>query len=236
MKVIIFGATGMVGQGVLRECLSARDVELVEAVGRTRLCQEDLKLHQTICADLMNADREIGQLQGFDACFFCLGVSSCGMSEEQYRAVTYDLTLRLATLLVKNNPGMTFVYVSGAGTDSSEQGKSMWARVKGATENALQKLDFAHVYLFRPALIQPLHAIRSKTTSYRILYSLMRPLFPFVRYCFPDKVLTTEDIGRAMLNAARRGYKSSVLEVNDIAELAHDQVLNPGFHSGDRSY
>lgn len=155
MKVIISGATGMVGQGVLRECLTADDVEQVAVVGRTKLTQVHPKIHQVICPDLMHADQELERLQGFDACFFCLGVSSSGMSEERYRQVTYDLTLGLATVLAKNNPGMTFVYVSGAGTDSSEQGKSMWARVKGATENALQKLSVAGVYLFRPGVIQP---------------------------------------------------------------------------------
>lgn len=220
MKVMIFGVTGMVGQGVLSECLSASDVERVVTIGRTRLPQNNPKLHQTICSDLTNADKEIAQLKGYDACFFCLGVSSSGMSEESYRRVTRDLTLWVAEILSMNNPEMTFVYVSGSGTDSSEKGKPMWARVKGETENGLRKMPFASVYCFRPAIIQPLHGIRSKTRSYRIFYRLMGPFFPITRYFFPDSILTTEQIGLAMLNAVRNGYNFSVLEVKDIAALA----------------
>lgn len=220
MKVIMYGATGMVGQGVLRECLAAEDVELVVLVGRAKTPREHPKLRQVVCRDLMNSGEELGQLKGFDACFFCLGVSAAGMTEESYRRITQELTLGQARALAKNNPAMTFIYVSGAGTDSSEQGRSMWARVKGATENALQKAGFAKVYLFRPGIIQPLHGIRSKTRSYRILYGLMRPLFPVIRYFFNSAVLSTEEVGLAMLNAVRRGYKSAILEAKDIASLA----------------
>ncbi len=220
IKVIVFGATGMVGQGVLRECLLATDVRHVVSVGRTRLEHKHSKLRQVICPDLTNAEQELGKLHGFDACLFCLGVSSSGMSEERYRRLTHDLTVSIAKVLSMNNPEMTFIYISGAGTDSSEQGKSMWARVKGATENSLRKLTFASVYFFRPAIIQPLHGIRSKTRSYRIFYRLMGPLFSILHHFFPDSILTTEDIGRAMLNAVKSGYDSSVLESKDIATLA----------------
>jgi uncharacterized protein YbjT (DUF2867 family) len=222
MKVAIFGATGMVGQGVLRECLLANDVEQVLLIGRTRLALEHPKLQQTIHPDLMQAEQGLAQVQGLDACFFCLGVSSAGMSEAQYRAQTYDLTLNIAKALAPHNPGMTFVYVSGAGTDSTEQGRTMWARVKGATENALQRLPFKGVYLFRPGIIQPLHGARSKTKSYRLFYILARPLLPIAKALFPKAVLTTEEVGRAMLNAVRRGYPSAVLETGDIAALARD--------------
>lgn len=162
MKVLIFGASGMVGQGVLHECLAAPDVSQITAVGRAPLEPSHSKLQQVVLTDLAALDTVNADLEGYDACFFCLGVSSSGMSEEAYRKITYDLTLHVASLLVRLNPEMTFVYVSGAGTDSSEMGRSMWARVKGKTENALQELPFRGVYLFRPGIIQPLHGIQSK--------------------------------------------------------------------------
>jgi uncharacterized protein YbjT (DUF2867 family) len=220
MKVLIFGATGMVGQGVLRECLAASDVSQVTVVVRSKVAQQHPKLQQLVQADLTNLQPVDEQLEGFDACFFCLGVSSSGMSEEAYRHLTYDITMAAAQTLVRLNPGMTFTYVSGAGTDSTERGRSMWARVKGKTENDLQKLPFAAVYLFRPGVIQPLHGIRSKTPSYHIIYTLMKPLLPLARALFPNFVLTTEEVGRAMLNAARRGTGRVVLEAKDIARLA----------------
>jgi uncharacterized protein YbjT (DUF2867 family) len=160
------------------------------------------------------------QLQNFDVCFFCLGVSSSGMSEPDYTRLTYDLTLAAAQTLARLNPRMTFIYVSGAGTDSSEQGRSMWARVKGRTENALLRLPFKAVYLFRPGVIQPLHGIRSKTPSYRLVYTLTRPLLPLLRALLPNMILTTESVGRAMLAAARHGAPKSVLESGDIRALA----------------
>ena len=162
------------------------------------------------------------ELRGIDACFFCLGVSSSGMSEAAYRHITYDLTLAVATVLARLNPAMTFIYVSGAGTDSTDRGRSMWARVKGQTENALKALPFAGVYLFRPAVIQPLHGIQSKTPSYRRFYRLTRPLLPVMARLFPTLVVTTEEVGQAMLNAARRGSGRLVLESRDIARLAQE--------------
>lgn len=219
MNVLIFGASGMVGQGVLRESLAAPDVESVTVVGRSPLALENPRLHQQIWPDLMAEERIATLPDNADACFFCLGVSSAGMTEAQYSRLTYDLTLDIASALVKKNPAMTFIYVSGAGTDSSEQGKSMWARVKGRTENALLKLGFANVFLFRPGVIQPLHGAQSKTRSYRILYTVMAPLLPLLRKVFPDSVLSTQIIGNAMLNAVRQGYPKAILETADIARL-----------------
>jgi uncharacterized protein YbjT (DUF2867 family) len=220
MKVLIFGATGMVGQGVLRECLLAHDVEQVTVVGRTRVTLEHPKLQQVVHADLANPASLEDAMRGFDACFFCLGVSSVRMTEEDYRRLTYDMTLAIATLLARTNSGMTFAYVSGAGTDSTEQGRSMWARVKGKTENDLKKLSFTSVQLFRPGVIQPLHGIRSKTPMYQFFYSALGPLLTLLRRLFPLAIVTTEDLGQAMLNGARTLKGPVVLEAADIARLA----------------
>ncbi|ULA64301.1 MAG: hypothetical protein LZF86_120022 [Nitrospira sp.] len=220
MNILIFGATGMVGQGVLHECLTAPDVDQVMTVGRTPVEQTHSKLKQLVQADPMALDTCEQELQGFDACFFCLGVSSSGMSEAAYRRITYDVTLHAATVLARVNPGMCFIYVSGAGTDSSEQGRSMWARVKGKTENDLQKLPFRGVYLFRPGVIQPLHGIQSKTSSYRIFYRLANPFLSLIRRVCPSAITTTADIGQAMLHAARQGDARRIIEAKDINRLA----------------
>jgi len=220
MRVLIVGATGMVGQGVLRECLAATDVGEVIVLGRSKLESASSKLRQLVQNDLFDLATVESELQGIDACFFCLGVSSSGMSGADYSHITYDLTLDVATVLARLNPAMTFIYVSGAGTDSTEQGRVMWARVKGRTENALKALPFAGVYLFRPAVIQPLHGIQSKTPSYRRLYKLLGPLLPLLRTLLPNHVVTTEEVGLAMLNAARRGAGRVVVESRDIARLA----------------
>ncbi len=220
MKTLIFGATGMVGQGLLRECLQAADVTQVQTVGRTALCQTHPKLRDLVHGDLFNLAAVESELTGFDACFFCLGVSSAGMTETNYSHLTYDLTLAVAQTLSRLNPGMTFVYVSGAGTDSTEKGSSMWARVKGRTENALMRLPFKAVYLFRPGVIQPLHGIQSKTGSYRILYSLLKPALPVLRALMPKTVLTTESVGLAMLDVVRTGHVKPVLEISEIADKA----------------
>jgi uncharacterized protein YbjT (DUF2867 family) len=219
MKVLIFGATGMVGQGVLRECLRARDVELVAAVGRTATGVQDTKLHQIVRADLSSFVDIEPRLAGFDACFFTLGVSSAGMKEADYARITFTLTMAAAETLGRLNPGMTFIYVSGAGTDSSENGRVMWARVKGRTENALLRLPLK-AYLFRPGIIQPLDGIKSKTPAYRILYSITSPLLPLLRWALPSLVLSTRDIGQAMLAVVRQGYEKRILETQDIRALA----------------
>jgi uncharacterized protein YbjT (DUF2867 family) len=220
MNVVVFGATGMLGQGVLRECFLAPDVGLVQTIGRRVSGQQHAKLREIVHADLFDYRAIEDRLTGFDACFFCLGVSSAGLDEATYTRLTYDLTLAAATVLAKYNPQMTFVYVSGAGTDSSERGRLMWARVKGRTENDLQKLPFKATYLFRPGIIQPLHGARSQTRSYRVLYSLTKPLLPLLRALAPATILTTEVIGRAMLAVARDGAAKPVLESRDIEAVA----------------
>ena len=220
MRVLLFGATGMVGQGVLIECLQAADVSLVQSVGRTALNQQHPKLRDVVHQDLLDYRAIEPQLEGFDACFFCLGVTSAGKTEADYSHLTYDITLAAATTLARLNPQMTFVYVSGAGTDSTEKGRSMWARVKGRTENALLKLPFKAAYMFRPGIIQPLRGVRSKTSSYQIFYSLTRPLLPLLRSLMPSTILTTEVMGQTMLAVARHGASKPILEAADVNAIA----------------
>jgi uncharacterized protein YbjT (DUF2867 family) len=217
MKVILFGATGMVGQGVLRECLLAADVEAVLSVGRSATGQQHAKLRELVHADLTDDASIAGELAGHDACFFCLGVSAAGMSEADYTRITYDVTLAAAQVLARVSPALTFIYVSGEGTDSTEQKRAMWARVKGRTENALLKLPFRAV-MFRPGLIRPLHGIRSKTRLYRIGYTLAWPLFPLLGWL--GALTTTERVGRAMLRVARDGAPGPILRNRDINQLA----------------
>ncbi|MBR0686166.1 NAD(P)H-binding protein [Bradyrhizobium manausense] len=219
MRVIIFGATGMVGQGVLRECLVDAGVERVLVVGRSPTGVQNAKLTEIIHNDFTDYSAIEGQLTGFDACFFCLGVSSIGMSEERYRHLTYDITLTAATTLARLNPQMTFTYVTGAGTDSTEQGSRMWARVKGKTENDLLKLPFKAAYMFRPGAIQPLHGTRSKTAWVQAVYDVTWPLWSVLRRISPALVTSTEQMGRAMIHVARVGYPKKVLEMRDINSL-----------------
>ena len=216
MKVILFGATGMVGQGVLRECLLDATVESVLAVGRSLTGQRHAKLREILHDNFLDFSGVESQLAGYDACFFCLGVSSVGMSEERYRHLTYDITMAAATTLSKLNPGMVFTYVTGAGTDSTEQGRVMWARVKGKTENDLLKMPFKAAYMFRPAGIQPLHGIRSKTAWYQAIYVVAAPLLTLLNRVAPKYMTTTEQVGRAMIKVARDGYPRPVLESEDI--------------------
>jgi uncharacterized protein YbjT (DUF2867 family) len=216
MNVLLFGATGMVGQGVLRECLLDPDVGLVQAVGRTATGAQHAKLRELVRQDLLHYEAIEGNLSGFDACFFCLGISSAGMKEADYARVTYDITMAAAEVLCRLNPQMTFIFVSGAGTDSSERGRTMWARIKGKTENALMRLPFAAAYVFRPGVIEPVHGVRSKTRAYRVIYSIVRPLVPLLRRTFPNYVLSTQEIGLAMLSVARHGYSKRILETQDI--------------------
>jgi uncharacterized protein YbjT (DUF2867 family) len=209
----------MVGQGALRECLHDPQVTEVLSIGRSALMQSHAKLRQLTLPDLSDLSAVEAQLAGYDACFYCLGVSSAGMSEARYRTLTYDLTLAAARPLARLNPAMTFIYVSGVGTDSSEQGRSMWARVKGATENALLALPF-HAVMFRPGAIVPLHGIRSRTRLYDLLYRLFKPLWFGALRLFPEQVTTTERVGLAMLAVARHQTTLRVIEPGEINRLA----------------
>lgn len=209
----------MIGQGVLRECLLDGDVREVLSIVRSPTGQHDPKLRELVHEDFLDFSPIEPQLSGFDACFFCLGVSSAGMSEEPYTRVTYDITLAAARAVATRSPGVTFVYVSGMGTDSSERGRTMWARVKGKTENALLRLPIAAAYMFRPAAVVPMHGVRSKTKLYRWLYAATGPILPLLYASLPRFVTTTEQVGRAMLAVARRGASKRILENRDINAL-----------------
>jgi uncharacterized protein YbjT (DUF2867 family) len=222
MRVIIFGATGMVGQGVLRECLQDPGVELTVTIGRSVVQTTRDHLHQILHPNMEDLSSNEHLLTGLDACFFTLGVSSAGMSEAAYERITYGLTLHAAQTLSRLNPGMTFIYVSGQGTDSSEKGSSMWARIKGRTENALLALPLK-AYMLRPGIIQPLDGIKSRTLAYRIGYAVARPVLPLLRAALPNQILTTREIGQAMLKLARQGYPKPILETKDIRALLNQQ-------------
>jgi uncharacterized protein YbjT (DUF2867 family) len=214
MKVILFGATGMVGQGVLRECLRDDGVEGVLVIGRSSTSLTHPKLRELVRKDLFDVDGVDAELQGYDACFFCLGVSAAGMSEADYTRLTFDLTLSWARTLARINPAMTFVYVSGAGTG----GKAMWARVKGRTEDALLAL-FPSAYMFRLAMLRPMSGEVSKTRWTRLSYAVFRPLLPLLRAIFPGAVITTEELGRAMIRVARHGAPKRILENRELRTL-----------------
>ena len=218
MKVLIFGATGMVGQGVLLECLRDKDVDLVVTLGRAATGMHDAKLREIVHSNLFDYSGMEMQLAGFDACFFCLGVASTGMKEADYERITYGITMAAAEALSRAHPGMIFLFVSGSGTDSTEKGRMMWARVKGRTENALLKLPL-EAYMFRPGFIQPLDGIQSKTPMYRSFYRVLGPLMPFLRFAFPNQILSTRDIGQGMLAVARHGYDKRILEAKDIRRV-----------------
>jgi len=210
----------MVGQGVLRECLLDPDVQQILSIVRTPTSQHHAKLRELVHTDFFDYSTIEPELTGFDACFFSLGVTSAGMAEAQYKHLTYDLTLAAAATLAKLNPNMTFIYVSGAGTDSTERGRTMWARVKGKTESDLLKLPFRAAYMFRPGFIQPLHGIRSKTKLYQTFYTLLNPVLPLLKSVFPQSITTTEQLGRAMLQVAKHGCPKPILETKDINSVS----------------
>jgi len=219
MKVLLLGATGMIGQGVLRECLRDPAVSAVLSLGRSRIGVVNPKLTEIIHPELGDRSTLAPLLTGLDACFFCLGVSSVRLAAAEYERITYGLTISVAEMLLAANPRLTFVYVSGQGTDSTEQGRSRWARVKGRTENQLRAMPFAAVYLFRPGMVQPLHGITSRTRHYRLLYALLAPLLSLLRWLFPRSITTTQQLGRAMILVARDGYPTPVLEARDLTRL-----------------
>jgi uncharacterized protein YbjT (DUF2867 family) len=219
MKAILFGGTGMVGRGVRRECLLDPEVRLVVSIVRAPSEQQHAKLRELVHENFFDFSSIADQLTGFDACFFCLGATSAGKTEAEYTRVTFDITMAAATLLARLNPEMTFVFVSGAGTDSTDRGRTMWARVKGRTENALLALPFKGAYMVRPAVIQPMHGIQSRTALYRIPYIVLGPFVPWLRKRFPKYVTTTEQLGRAMIAVAKHGAPKRVLETEDINRL-----------------
>jgi len=217
MRVVVFGATGMVGSGVLRECFEDDSIESVLAVGRSPCGLSHPKLDELVHPDLFNLDAVADRLAGYDACFYCLGVSSAGMDEAAYRRVTYDLTLAIVNVLVARNPGIRVCFVSGQGTDSGS--RLMWARVKAAAEDALLEMPI-EAYMFRPGIIQPMKGVRSKTWIYQAAYTMTRPLLPVLRRLFPGQVTTSVAVGRAMINVVTRGYPKRILETTDINSLA----------------
>ena len=219
MNVVVFGASGMVGQGVLRACLLDPTVDTVLVVGRRPLGVSHPKLSEVVHDDLTDLSPIADRLTGVDACFYCLGVSSAGLDEAAYTRVTYDFTLAAARKLVAASPGPTFVYVSGEGTDSTEQGRTMWARVKGRTENDLLALPM-NAYMFRPGYIQPRHGAVSRTRSYRVMYTLTSWLYPLLHRLIPAHTTTTEHLARAMLALTRPGTtENRILYSRDINRL-----------------
>jgi uncharacterized protein YbjT (DUF2867 family) len=224
MNVVIFGATGMVGSGVLLECLEDARIASVLVAGRRPVGMTAPKLREILVENFADLGPIQSEFATCGACFFCLGVSSAGMSEERYRQVTYDLTLGVAGTMVAANPAMTFCYVSGAGTDSTERGSRMWARVKGQTENALLRLPFKAAYMFRPGFILPLKGVRSKTAIYQAMYSVLAPLYPLLRRLAPRFTTTTVNVGRAMIVVALSGYDRPIIESPEIEQLAKERA------------
>jgi uncharacterized protein YbjT (DUF2867 family) len=219
-KVIITGATGMIGKGVLLECLDHSKISEVLVIGRTSIEMEHPKLKELLHKDFTDFSSVREMLKGYDACFFCLGISAAGLNEDQYRKITYDFTLTLAKALLDSNPQMTFNYVSGQGTDSTEQGRMMWARVKGKTENDLLNIGFKQAFMFRPGAIIPLRGIKSKTKSYQFLYDYFLWLLKIIKAIYPNSIVSTTQIGLAMINSVLRGYDKSILTPKDIIQLS----------------
>ena len=219
MNVVLFGATGMVGAGVLIECLDDHRVQSVMAVGRRPCGVAHPKLRELTRSDLFEYGDATDELQHLDACFFCLGASAVGMSEAAYHRVTYDLTIVAAESLLDLNPALTFCYVTGEGTDSTERGRRMWARVKGRTENQLLRMSRS-AYMFRPGYIQPLRGVRHKTLVYRALHTVLGPFYALLERLMPKHVTSTVNVGRAMIAVAAQGHQKLVLENPDINSLA----------------
>ena len=224
INAIIYGASGMVGKGVLLEALDQSEIKSVLVVGRKSCAIHHEKLKELILGDFMDYSSVEDELKGYNACFFCLGISSGGMTEEKYHHITYDFTIHAAVSLLMINRDMTFIYVSGAGTDTTEKGQTMWARVKGKTENKLLSLGFNRSYMFRPAYIQPKRGVKSSTTSYRFIYAVFGPLYPVWKVLFPKYVSTTVQIGQAMIQAVLVGSDKRILESKDIVTLSGSEI------------
>ncbi|SMD38286.1 hypothetical protein SAMN04488029_3725 [Reichenbachiella faecimaris] len=220
-KVIITGATGMVGKGVLLECLDHPDIIQILSMGRSSLNMTHPKLKELIHSDFLNYTEVKNQLVGFDSCYLCMGVSAGGLKEEKYKELTYDYTLTLAKTLLALNPNMTCTYVSGEGTDSTEQGRTMWARVKGKTENDLLKLGFKQAFMFRPGAIIPLRGIKSKTKVYQFMYDYFMWLVKLIKFLAPNSVVNTTQIGQAMINVTKSGFDKKVIRPKEIIQLSN---------------
>lgn len=222
MKVIITGATGMVGRGVLLECLDHPEIETVLTIGRNPVGVSHPKLKELIHSNFSDFTQVTSDLEGYDACYYCLGVSAGGMDEDRYKKITYDFTMALAHTLYQLNRALTFIYVSGEGTDSSEKGRMMWARVKGKTENDLINIGFKQAFAFRPGMIIPLRGIKSKTKSYQFFYDYFMWLLKIIKALAPNSVVNTTQIGLAMINITFRGYDHPVIRPKDILALAEE--------------
>jgi uncharacterized protein YbjT (DUF2867 family) len=216
INAIIFGATGHIGQGVLIESIESEHVESILVIGRTSCGFQHSKLKEIIHSDYLDYSAIEQELGGYNACFFCLGVSSAGMKKDKYHRITHDFTVAAAEILSKKNPEMTFCFISGAGTDDTLKSRMMWARVKGKAENSLKKFPFKSLYLMRPAYIQPVKGVKARLTMYKIF----GPLYPVWKFLFPKNVTTSEEVGLAMINAVLFGYDKQTLENWDINELA----------------
>ena len=220
MRVLITGASGMIGKGVLLECLDHPEVDQVHILVRTEMDVQSSKLTQIVHDDFSNYENIKERLIGFDACYLCMGVSAAGLSEEKYTRITYAFTLSLAKALIERNPKMTCIYVSGIGTDSTERGRTMWARVKGKTENDLLGLGFQQAFMFRPGAIIPLRGIKSRTKSYQFMYDYFMWLVKLIRFFSPGSVVNTTQIGLAMINSTRSGYARQIIYPKDMIVLS----------------
>lgn len=220
LRVVIFGATGMVGRGALLEALDDPGTSKVLAVGRRLVGISHPKLEELVHQDFTDFSSVEARLRGYDACFFCLGVSALGMSEADYSRITYDYTIAAATSLLRANPKLVFVYVSGAGTDSTEKGRQMWARVKGKTENKLLSLGFGAAYMFRPGFIRPKRGIKSRVRWYRVFYAVLKPVGALMEKTMPNQATNTQKVGKAMLQAAKTKPRLTIVDPKDINALA----------------
>ncbi|MFF2015312.1 NAD(P)H-binding protein [Paenibacillus sp. NPDC058177] len=218
MKVVLYGATGMIGQLALRECLLDPEIEQVVAIVRKSTEKQHPKYQEIVLPDISDLSSVKEKVTGFDACLYLIGVSSTGMSEAEYTRITNEMTIKAAKQLVKLNPNMKIIYVSGMGADSTEQGKEMWARVEGKTENTLLGMPFEAAYMLRPGAILPMHGERSKTTQYRILYNIMKPLNPLLKRM--KSVVTSEQLGQVIVHLAKKGATKEVLEREQLKTLA----------------
>ncbi len=220
MRVLLFGSTGMIGGGALLECLADARVTSVQAISRSPTGVSHPKLTEVLHRDFFDLQPVADRFRGCDACFYCLGVTAVGLDEAAYSRATYDLTLVAAKAYLAANPSGTFCYISGAGADSTERGRTMWARVKGRTENALLKLGFTRVYVIRPGFIQPVKGVRSKTAWYQAFYTTVAPLSPLIRLLLPGVATTTAALGRALIELAAAGFPKAIVMTRDINRLA----------------